>query len=201
MEPRSERVLSSRFRLSVSEHCVFFVIHHSIRELILAQVTAHPSSEWLAQQLLEACGISREPPRYLIHDRDRCFGTSYKRRLASLKIKQIRTPVKAPSANAIAERLVRTICKECLDHRLIFWSPTFTANNGRLHRLLQSIASAPKPWPDSAASVPQRLPGEIGQASHRETNSGRLASCIPMGRLAMPMGLLRPTTVIMPKPA
>jgi len=98
---------------------VFFVIHHGTRELIHARVIAHPNSQWLAQQMVEACGISREPPRYLIHDRDSCFGASFNRRVASLKIKQIRTPVKAPRANAFAERWVRSIRNECLDHRLI----------------------------------------------------------------------------------
>jgi transposase InsO family protein len=99
---------------------VFFVIHHGTRELMHARVTAHPNSEWLAQQMIEACGISREPPRYLIHDRDGCYGASFNRRVASLAIRQIRTPVKAPKANAFAERWVRTVRNECLDHRLIF---------------------------------------------------------------------------------
>jgi transposase InsO family protein len=99
---------------------VFFVLHHGTRELVHARVTANPNSQWLAQQLLEACGVPREPPRYLIHDRDGCFGNAFNRRVASLEIKQIRTPVKAPRANAIAERWVRTIRNECLDHRLIF---------------------------------------------------------------------------------
>ncbi len=98
---------------------VFFVIHHGTRELVHARVTVRPNSEWLAQQMVEACGISREPPRYLIHDRDGCFGASFNRRVGSLCIRQIRTPVKAPKANAIAERWVRTIRNECLDHRLI----------------------------------------------------------------------------------
>ena len=99
---------------------VFFVIHHGTRELIYARVTAHPNSEWLAQQMVEACGISREPPRYLIHDRDGCFGTSFNRRVASLGIRKIRTPVKAPKANAFAERWVRIIRNECLDHSVSF---------------------------------------------------------------------------------
>ena len=99
--------------------CVFFVVHHGSRELIHARVTAHPNSAWLAQQMVEACGISREPPRYLIHDRDGCFGGSFNRRVGSLSIRQIRTPVKAPKANAFAERWVRTIRNECLDHRII----------------------------------------------------------------------------------
>ncbi len=99
---------------------MFFVIHHGTRELVHARVAAHPNSEWLAQQMVETCGISRESPRYLIHDRDGCFGSSFNGRIASLEIKQIRTPVKAPMANAIAELWVRTIRNECLDHRLIF---------------------------------------------------------------------------------
>ncbi len=97
----------------------FFVIHHCTREPVHARVTAHPNSEWLAQQMLEACRVSREPPRYLIHDRDGCFGASFNRRVGSLRIRQIRTPVKAPKANAIAERWVRSIRNEYLDHRLI----------------------------------------------------------------------------------
>lgn len=98
---------------------VIFVIHHGTRELVHARVTSHPNSAWLAQQMVEACGISRESSSYLIHVRDGCFGTSFNRRVASLGIRQIRTPVKAPKANAFAERWVRTIRNECLDHRLI----------------------------------------------------------------------------------
>ena len=132
---------------------VFFVIHHSTRALIHARVTAHPNSEWLAQQMLEACGISREPPHYLIHDRDGRFGASFNRRVASLKIRQIRTPVKAPRANAIAERWVRTIRNECLDHMLIMSHQhlrnsitEFIAyyNRWRPHRSLGQIAPCPQ---------------------------------------------------------
>jgi len=98
---------------------VFFVIHHGSSELINVRVTAHPNSEWLAQQMVEACGISREPPRYLIHDRDDCFGASFNRRVASPGIRKIRTPVTAPKANAFAERWVCTVRNEFLDHRII----------------------------------------------------------------------------------
>ena len=131
---------------------VFFVIHHGTRELIHARVTAHPKSEWLAQQMVEACGISREPPRYLIHDRDSSFGAAFNRRVASLKIEQMRTPAKAPRANAFAERWVRTIRNECLDHRLIFGHhhlqrtvDEFVAyyNRWRPHRSLGQIAPCP----------------------------------------------------------
>ncbi len=131
---------------------VFFVIHHGTRELVHARVTAHPNSEWLAQQLIEACGDSREPPRYLIHDRDGCFGASFNRRVGSLCIRQIRTPVKAPKANAIAERWIRTIRNECLDHRLVLGHQHLQRlvtefidyyNRWRPHRSLGQIAPCP----------------------------------------------------------
>ena len=99
---------------------VFFIILHGTREVVHVRVTAHPSSNWLAQQMTEACGTHRDGPRYLIHDRDGCFGAVFNRRVHALGMKQIRTPVKAPRANAIAERWIRTARSECLDHRFIF---------------------------------------------------------------------------------
>jgi transposase InsO family protein len=98
---------------------VFFVIHHGSREIINARVTTNPTAVWLAYQITQACDVDREPPRYLIHDRDGCYGAAFNRRARSLGITQIRTPVKAPKANAIAERWVRTARSECLDHRLV----------------------------------------------------------------------------------
>jgi len=83
---------------------VFFAIHHGSRVIIHARVTANPTAEWLAQQMAQACDIDREPPRYLIHDRDGSYGAAFNRRVRPLGITQIRTPVKAPKANAIAER-------------------------------------------------------------------------------------------------
>jgi len=99
---------------------VFFVIEHGRREIVHVRVTAHPTAQWLAQQMTEACSPDRVPPLYLIHDRDGCYGAVFNRRVRALGIAQIRTPVKAPKANAIAERWVRTIRAECVDHMLIF---------------------------------------------------------------------------------
>jgi len=99
---------------------VFFVIHHGTREVIQVRVTAHPTVQWLSQQMVEACDSERESPCYLIHDRDCCYGAVFNRRVRALGSKQIRTPVKAPRANAIAERWVRSVRTECLDHLFIF---------------------------------------------------------------------------------
>jgi putative transposase len=131
---------------------VFFLIHHDTREIVHARVTARPNSQWLGQQMIEACGLSPRPPRYLIHDRDNSFGATFNRRVESLGIKDVRTPVKAPKDNAIAERRVRSIRNECLDHRRIFVHQHLQRttikyidyyNRWRPHRSLDQIAPCP----------------------------------------------------------
>lgn len=99
---------------------VFFILHHATREIVHVRVTRHPTAEWLGQQMVEACAWDRSPPRYLIHDRDCCYGDTFMRRLESLDIQSVRTPFQAPKANAIAERWVGTARRECLDWLLIF---------------------------------------------------------------------------------
>jgi hypothetical protein len=61
------------------------VLRHSRRELLWLGVTAHPSAEWIARQLTEACGWS-EPPRYIIRDRDGAYGDHFVRRLTAMGI-------------------------------------------------------------------------------------------------------------------
>jgi transposase InsO family protein len=98
---------------------VFFFIRHQRRELLHFNVTVSPTAAWIWQQLREATPWSRQP-RFLIHDRDAVYGGDFDRRLASLGISGVRTPPRAPNANAVAERIVRTIRTECLDHLLVF---------------------------------------------------------------------------------
>ena len=57
-------------------------------------------------------------PSHLIHDRDRIYGADFATRIAGLDIESIRTPIRSPLANAIGERVVRTLRRECLDHIL-----------------------------------------------------------------------------------
>ena len=56
----------------------------------------------MAQQIVEACAWEREPPRFLVHDRDSRYGAILDRRIRGLGIVQIRTPFRSPQANAIA---------------------------------------------------------------------------------------------------
>ena len=68
---------------------------------------------------MNAC-LEREPPKYLLRDRDSIFGCEFSRRVRSLGVRDIKTPVHAPKANAFAERFVGTLRRECLDHTFIF---------------------------------------------------------------------------------
>lgn len=97
---------------------VFFLIHHATREVVHVRVTRHPTAAWTGQQLVNAC-FGREPPKYLIRDRDAIYGMEFSRRMRSLGVREIRTPIRAPKANAIAERFVGTLRRECLDHVFI----------------------------------------------------------------------------------
>ena len=82
------------------------IIDHGTREIMHARVTAHPTAQWLAQQMTEACSPDRVPPRYLIHDRDGCFGIVFNRRVRSLDAQQIRTPTpcRYPGASPLSAK-------------------------------------------------------------------------------------------------
>ncbi len=112
---------------------VFFFIRHQRRELLHFNVTVSPTAAWIWQQLLEATPWRRQPS-FLIHDRDAVYGGDFDRQLASLGIAGVRTPPRAPKANAIAERLAGTLRRECLDHIIVL-------NEGHLVRVLREFAA------------------------------------------------------------
>jgi putative transposase len=97
---------------------VLLFISHDRRELVHLNVTAHPTAGWVWQQLREATPWSRQP-RYLIRDRDSVYGGHFVQRARQLGIETLLTPFRAPKANAIAERVVRSIRNECLDHLIV----------------------------------------------------------------------------------
>jgi len=97
---------------------VLFFITHGQRELLQVIVTAHPTAAWVWRQLVEATAWGRRP-RHLVRDRDAVSGGDFAARAEALGIETVLTPVRAPRANAIAERVVRTLRNECLDHVLV----------------------------------------------------------------------------------
>ena len=94
------------------------IMGHGRRQILWLGVTAHPTSEWIANQLTAACGWE-QVPRYLIRDRDACYGSIFIRRVRSLGIRDHPTSARSPWQNGYAERLIGSIRRECLDHIVV----------------------------------------------------------------------------------
>ena len=116
-------------------------------------MTGHPTAAWVWRQLIEATPWNSKPD-YLIHDRDQVWGADFGGRTLGLGIKSLRTPIRAPRANAIAERWVRTVRRECLDQliplnerhlRAILTEFVRYYNHDRPHRTLGLQPPAPRP--------------------------------------------------------
>ena len=103
-------VVTATFRLLY----VFVIIEHRSRRLVHCNVTAHPTAAWTLQQLREAVGFE-ERYQYLLHDRDSIFAAHLDDSLNRLGIEVLKSPPRCPTANAICERVIGTIRRECLD--------------------------------------------------------------------------------------
>jgi putative transposase len=77
-------------------------------------VTTHPTATWTLQQLREAIGFE-DAYRYLIHDRDSIFARNLDESIKGFGLRVLKTPPHSPMANAVCERLIGTIRRECLD--------------------------------------------------------------------------------------
>ena len=101
---------------------VLFFIELDTRRVHLTGVTANPDGRWVTQQarnLLLVLGERGRQVRFLVHDRDAKFCRGFDEVFRSDGGEVLRTPVRAPTANASAERWVRTVRAECLDWLLI----------------------------------------------------------------------------------
>ena len=95
------------------------IVRHGRRQILWFGVTAHPTAEWIANQLTEACGWE-QVPQYLIRDRDGAYGEVFIRRLRSMGIRDRPTSPRSPWPNGYAERLIGSIRRECVDHIVVF---------------------------------------------------------------------------------
>jgi len=141
---------------------VLFWIEHGSRRVRLAGITANPDCAWVTQQARNlAVEQQVASNRFLIHDRDAKFCGPFDAIFASEGVRVIETPLRAPRANAIAERWVRSVRHECLDHLLIL---------GRRHLehvLREYLAhyNAERPHRSLALAAPAREPPPIGASA------------------------------------
>ena len=108
---------------------VFVVLSHDRRVVVHFNVTAHPTAQWTAQQLVEAFPWD-SAPKYLLRDRDGIYGGLVRRRIQSLGIKEVKTAPRSPWQNPYVERLIGSIRCDCLDHVIIL-------NERHLRRILR----------------------------------------------------------------
>ena len=149
---------------------VFVVLEVGTRRIVHLNVTAHPTAAWTLQQFREVLTGER-PYRFLIHDRDSIYSEEADSALKSIGIRVLKTPFRAPQANAYCERLVGTIRRECLDFliplnekhlRKILREWVTHYNKGRPH------SSLGPGIPDPPANLPVwRSSGHLIPAHHR----------------------------------
>ncbi len=96
----------------------FFIVELASRWVVHVGVTRHPSDAWLAQQLREATPFG-ERPQYLIRDNDSKFGADFVHVARVSGIEEVRIAYRAPRMNAICERFLGSVWRECLDHVLV----------------------------------------------------------------------------------
>jgi len=106
----------------------FFILGHDRRRILYFHVTRHPTSLWVVQQLREAFPYGTAP-RFLIFDRDAKYGTEVPTAIRSMKIKCVRTSLRSPWQNGVAERWVQSCRRDMLDH-------VIALNEAHLRRLL-----------------------------------------------------------------
>lgn len=143
---------------------VLFFIELSTRRVHLAGITANPDSAWVTQQARNLrVGERLENVKFLIHDRDSKYTGPFDEVFRTEGARVIHTPIRAPRANAVAERWVRTVRTECLDWTLVLGRRhlerilrTYLAhyNRGRPHRGLDLGTPEPGEPPDRARGGP-----------------------------------------------
>lgn len=142
---------------------IFFIIELGSRRVVHFGVTRHPTDEWTAQQLREATPFG-QVPRFLIRDNDSKYGSSFSRVTEISGVEVLRTPYKAPRANAICERLMGSVRRECLDHILIL-------SERHLHRVVREFVlyyNSARPHQGIGQAIPEVMAVRVARQHVQE---------------------------------
>jgi transposase InsO family protein len=147
---------------------VLFFIAVGTRRVHLAGCTRQPTAAWVTQQARNLAWHIQNgevPCRFLIHDRDGKFPASFDRVFEQERVEILLTPYRAPRANAVAERWVRSVRQECLDHLLILRRAAAAPDAHDVYPVLQPATAAsgsepaePDPARDCSVVWASRLP-------------------------------------------
>ena len=152
----------------------FFIIELHSRRVIHVGITRYPTDAWTAQQLREATAFG-VGPKYLIRDNDGKFGVGFARVAHTSNIEILKTPYYAPRANAICERFLGSVRRECLDH-------LFILHEKQLHRVLNAYVlyfNRARPHQGIRQQIPEQQAGLV--PPHHE--SGKVISFPVLGGL------------------
>jgi putative transposase len=107
-------VISMSFRLLYA----IIIIGLNRRKIIHVSTTEHPTQEWLSNEVSQA--FAKNPkPKYLIRDRDCCYGRKFSQRVKELGIREHVIAKQSPWQNVYVERVIGSIRRECLNHMII----------------------------------------------------------------------------------
>ena len=148
----------------------FFVQAHDRRRILHCNVTAHPTSLWIVQQLREAFPFEAKA-KYLIFDRDAKYGLEVPVTVRGMGIEPLRISWRSPWQNGVAERWVGSCRRELLDH-------VIPANERHLRRLLTEYVRYYHGDRTHLAMAKQTPNGRV-----RAEASGRVISCARLGGL------------------
>jgi transposase InsO family protein len=164
-------VVTASFRLLL----VFVVLEHATRRVLHVNVTAHPMAAWTLQQLREAIPTDHAY-RFLIHDRDSIFSHALDQGIRRLGLRVLKTPPRRPQANALCERLLGTLRRECLDFvipltenhlRRLLQEWVWHYNAGRPHMALgPGIPQPPSDLPIPLQAHRHKVPPDLYVVAH-----------------------------------
>jgi putative transposase len=117
---------------------VLVILAHERRRVVHFNMTEHPTAEWTAQQILDAFPWG-ETPRYLLRDRDRAYGASFRQRVRHMGIEEVLIAPRSPWQNPYIERLIGSLRRECLDHVILL-------HERHLMRVLQTYLAYYHRW-------------------------------------------------------
>ena len=145
---------------------VFVVIEHGSRRLVRVEVTTHPSADWVLQQMREVVGGMDNANRYLLHDRDSIFAKHLDESIKALGLRVLKSPPRSPRANAICERVIGTIRRECLDWMI----PLSAAHLRAILKTWVEHYNRGRPHSSSGLSVPGPPYPELELANIKPSN-------------------------------